>query len=230
MYSPPAWRPLVGRAPCVPVRRSLLAPSGPSHPTSGASMSANPELSTLAETNLKAIRRGRYVVDPAHTRVLFSVSHFGFSTYFGEFTGTYGMLLIPAAVNDGAVQLAVSVPVDNVSTSNRTLDDELRSSDWLDAQSFPLLSFAATSPVSLADNTFNVTGALSLHGVTRQVSFDATFVGAGINPKKQVYTIGFDIRGHIRRSDYGVTAGLPLIGDELNLIISAAFELESGSA
>ena len=193
-------------------------------------MAPTSELHGLAEAKLAAIRRGRYVVDPAHTRVLFSVSHFGFSTYFGEFTGPHGTLVIPRSANDGASRLAVSVLVANVSTSNRTLDDELRSSDWLDAERFPLLAFESVSPVSLADNAFKVTGALSLHGVTREVTFDATFVGAGINPKKQVYTIGFDIRGRIRRSDYGVTAALPMIGDELGLIISAAFELESEAA
>ena len=181
----------------------------------------------LADTTLAAIRRGRYVVDPAHTRVLFSVSHFGFSTYYGEFTGPHGTLDIPRSANDGAARLAVSVPVANVSTSNRTLDDELRSAAWLDAVRFPLLEFASASPVSLDHNAFKVTGTLSLHGVTREVTFDATFVGAGINPKKQVYTIGFDIRGRIRRGDYGVTAALPVIGDTLELIISAAFELEA---
>lgn len=193
-------------------------------------MAPTSELHALVEAKLAVIRRGRYVVDPAHTRVLFSVSHFGFSTYFGEFTGPHGTLDIPRSANDGASRLAVSVLVANVSTSNRTLDDELRSSDWLDAERFPLLTFESVSPVSLADNAFKVTGTLSLHGVTREVTFDATFVGAGINPKKQVYTIGFDIRGLIRRSDYGVTAALPVIGDELGLIISAAFELESEAA
>lgn len=56
---------------------------------------------------------------------------------------------------------------------------------------------------------------------------DASFVGAGVNPTKQVYTIGFDIRGKIRRGDFGVMAALPQIGEEVGLIIGAAFELET---
>jgi polyisoprenoid-binding protein YceI len=75
-----------------------------------------------------------------------------------------------------------------------------------------------------------VMGQLSLHGVTRTVVFDASFVGGGLNPKKAVYTVGFDIRGRIRRSEFGVTAALPMIGDELSLIISAAFEFSSSPA
>jgi polyisoprenoid-binding protein YceI len=188
------------------------------------------ELSTLASTNLADVSRGRYVVDPAHSHVLFSVSHFGISTYFGEFTGPGGTLDIPLSANRSATRLAVSVPVANVKTTSRILDDELRSRDWLNGERFPLIAFDFAAPLSLAANSFQVTGALALHGVTRNVTFDVSFVGAGMNPAKQVYTIGFDIRGRIRRSDFGVTAALPMIGDELGLIISTAFELEAPAA
>jgi polyisoprenoid-binding protein YceI len=193
-------------------------------------MSDSSEPSTLASTNLADVSRGRYVVDPAHSQVLFSVSHFGISTYFGEFTLPVGTLDIPLSASDSATRLAVSVPVANVRTTSRILDDELRSRDWLDGERFPLIAFDFAAPISLAENSFQVTGALALHGVTRSVTFDVRFVGAGMNPAKKVYTIGFDIRGRIRRSDYGVTAALPLIGDELSLVISAAFELEAPAA
>lgn len=193
-------------------------------------MPDNSELSTLASTNLADVSRGRYVVDPAHSHVLFSVSHFGISTYFGEFTGPSGTLEIPLTASSSDTRLAVSVPVANVRTTSRILDDELRSRDWLDGERFPLIAFDFAAPLSLAANSFQVAGALALHGVTRNVTFDVSFVGAGMNPAKQVYTIGFDIRGRIRRSDFGVTAALPMIGDELGLIISAAFELEAPAA
>jgi polyisoprenoid-binding protein YceI len=188
------------------------------------------ELSTLASTNLADVSRGRYVVDPAHSHVLFSVSHFGISTYFGEFTGPAGTLDIPLSASSSDTQLAVSVPVANVRTTSRILDDELRSRDWLDGERFPFIAFDFAAPLSLAANSFQVTGALALHGVTRNATFDVSFVGAGMNPAKQLYTIGFDIRGRIRRSDFGVTAALPMIGDELGLVISAAFELEAPAA
>jgi polyisoprenoid-binding protein YceI len=187
-------------------------------------------LSTLASTNLADISRGRYVVDPAHSQVLFRVSHFGISTYFGEFTGPCGTLDIPLSAHGSDTRLAVSVPVANVRTTSPILDGELKSRDWLDAERFPLVSFDFAAPLSLAANSFQVAGALALHGVTRSATVDVSFIGAGMNPAKQVYTVGFDIRGRIRRSDYGVTAALPMIGDELGLIISAAFELEAPAA
>lgn len=193
-------------------------------------MPASSKLSTLNATNLADVSRGRYIVDPAHSHVLFSVSHFGISTYFGEFTGPVGTLDLPLSASDNTTRLAVSVPVANVRTTSRVLDDELKSRDWLDGERFPLIVFDFAAPVSLGENSFRATGLLTLHGVTRSVTFNVRFVGAGINPAKQVYTIGFDIRGQILRSDYGVTAALPMIGDELNLIISAAFELELPAA
>lgn len=183
-------------------------------------------LSTFASSNLADVSRGRYVIDPVHSHVLFSVSHFGISTYYGEFTMPGGTLDIPLSADGSHTRLAVSVPVANVKTTSRILDDELKSRDWLDGDRFPSIAFDFAAPLSLAENSLQVTGALALHGVTRNVTFDVSFVGAGMNPAKHVYTIGFDIRGRIRRSDYGVNAALPMIGDELSLIISAAFELE----
>lgn len=188
------------------------------------------QLSTLASSNLADVSRGRYVIDPVHSHVLFSVSHFGISTYYGEFTMPGGTLDIPLSANESPARLAVSVPVANVKTTSRILDDELKSPGWLDGERFPLITFDFAAPLSLAANSFQVSGTLALHGVTRDVTFDVSFVGAGMNPAKQVYTIGFDIRGRIRRSEYGVTAALPMIGDELGLIISAAFELEASAA
>lgn len=193
-------------------------------------MPDSPQRSTFASSNLADVSRGRYVIDPVHSHVLFSVSHFGISTYHGEFTAPAGTLDIPLSANGSQTRLAVSVPVANVKTTSRILDDELRSREWLDGQRFPSIAFDFAAPLSLSENSFQVAGALTLHGVTRNVTLDVSFVGAGMNPAKQVYTIGFDIRGHIRRSEYGVTTALPMIGDELGLIISAAFELEVSAA
>ncbi|QOF80357.1 YceI family protein [Variovorax sp. 38R] len=193
-------------------------------------MPDSPQRSTFASSNLADVSRGRYVIDPVHSHVLFSVSHFGISTYHGEFIAPAGTLDIPLSANGSQTRLAVSVPVANVRTTSRILDDELRSREWLDGERFPSIAFDFAAPLSLSENSFQVAGALTLHGVTRNVTFDVSFVGAGMNPVKQVYTIGFDIRGRIRRSEYGVTTALPMIGDELGLVISAAFELEVSAA
>jgi polyisoprenoid-binding protein YceI len=70
----------------------------------------------------------------------------------------------------------------------------------------------------------SVTGALTLHGVTKPVTLDVTFVGAGVNPLNKKYTVGFEASGDILRSDFGVKTYLPLIGDKLHLTIAGAFD------
>ena len=67
-------------------------------------------------------------------------------------------------------------------------------------------------------------GNLTLHGVTRPETFSVKFNGAGVNPLDHAYTVGFEVRGQIKRSDFGVSKYVPLIGDSVDVIISAAFE------
>jgi len=179
---------------------------------------------SLASTQLDKVQRGHYAVDPIHTRVLFSLSHFGISTFFGEFTGVQGSLQVdPARLSDALIKIAI--PVGEVHTSNKVLDEELKGADWLDAARFPMVTFVSSAVARLADGSLAVTGALTLHGVTQEVALSATFHGSGVNPVKDVYTIGFDITGRVRRSDFGVTRSLPLIGDELQLTAGVALEL-----
>ena len=78
--------------------------------------------------------------------------------------------------------------------------------------------------VALLAHPASVTGDLTLHGVTKAVTLQATFKGAGVNPLSKGYTVGFDVRGRLKRSDFGVKTYVPLIGDDVDLIISAPFE------
>ena len=86
------------------------------------------------------------------------------------------------------------------------------------------MSFKSEKVVATGKDTADVEGQLTLHGVTRPVTLHATFNGAGVNPMDKHYTVGFDAKGRIKRSDFGVKTYVPLIGDEVDLILSAAFE------
>ena len=76
--------------------------------------------------------------------------------------------------------------------------------------------------------TADITGALTLHGVTQPLVLHARFNGAGVNPLDHAYTSGFEATGVIRRSEFGVAKYVPLVGDEVTLTISAAFEKAQG--
>jgi polyisoprenoid-binding protein YceI len=175
------------------------------------------------QSNPSLVPGGAYRVEPGHTRVLFSLSHMGFSTWYGDFTGVSGSLTLDPK-HPARSQLDVSVPVASISTTNAKLDDELRSPTWLDAGKYPTMTFHSTRVLVTGPGKADVFGALTLHGVTKPVVLHARFKGAGTNPMDKGYTVGFDVTGKIKRSDFGVSSYVPLIGDEVDLIISAPFE------
>ena len=169
------------------------------------------------------VEGGSYKVDPNHTQVMFSVSHMGFSTYTGTFSGAAGELTLDPKTASASA-LKVSVPVKSVMTTSAKLDEELRAADWLDAARFPDMTFVSTKVTPSGKGGAKVAGELTIHGVTRPATLDVTFVGAGTNPLDKKYTVGFEATGDIKRSDFGVKKYVPLIGDTLHLSIAGAFE------
>ena len=166
---------------------------------------------------------GTYAVEPSHTQVLFSVLHFGLTNYYGNFSGASGTLTFTPK-DPAKLSLSVSVPVAKAATTSTKLDEELRSADWLDAQKYPAMTFQSTSVTPTGTDAADVTGTLTLHGIAKPVTLHATFIGAGVNPLSHKETLGFQITGMIKRSDFGVSKYVPLVSDDVQLIISGAFE------
>ena len=174
-------------------------------------------------SNPTAVTAGTYKIEPTHTQVLFSVLHMGFTYYTGTFSGASGTVTLDPS-KPSAMSVSISVPIDSVQTTSTKLDGELKSADWLDADKFPTMSFTSTSVTSTGADTADVAGNLTLHGATRPLTLHATFVGAGTNILDQHVTAGFRVTGTVKRSDFGVTKYVPLIGDEVQMTIAAAFE------
>jgi polyisoprenoid-binding protein YceI len=164
-----------------------------------------------------------YTIDPLHSQVLFAVSHFGLSNYSGVLSGVEGaMKLDPTKLID--TQLEVTVATETVWTPVEKLTGELRDPEWLDVAKFPKATFVSKKVTQTGAETADIAGELTLHGVTKPVTLHARFVGAGLNPMKKVYTVGFDATGVIKRTEFGVSKYAPMIGDEVTLTIHAAFE------
>lgn len=184
---------------------------------------SGPALAQVANHEPSKVEAGSYAVDPEHTQVGFGVSHMGFTTYYGRFSGASGTLELTPKDPAGS-KLSVTVPTASVATTSEKLDGELKSEQWFDAAKYPTISFVSTRIVPSGDSEAKVMGNLTMHGVTKPVTFDAKFVGAGINPIDKKYTVGFAITGVVSRSEFGVKTYVPLIGDEVALTISGAFE------
>lgn len=169
------------------------------------------------------IKSGTYKVEAGHTQVNFSVLHFGFTYYSGQFSNVSGTLKLDAA-HPSSSKLSVTIPVASVATSSSVLTDELKNPEWFDAAKYPDATFVSTqvSPVGAEDAV--VSGNLTLHGITKPVVLHVHFVGSGVNPMDKAYTVGFQATGTIHRSDFGVKKYVPYVSDDVNLTIAGAFE------
>ncbi|WP_298953891.1 YceI family protein [uncultured Methylobacterium sp.] len=185
---------------------------------------AAPALAQTAPTRDAAqIQAGTYAVDAGHTQVGFAVTHFGFSHYYGSFSEVSGTLELQPQKPE-ASSLKVSIPVGSVMTTSAKLTGELKEDKWLNAGKHPAATFVSTKIVPEGDGKARVTGDFTLNGVTKPVTLDVTLVGAGANPLNKRYTVGFDAKGTIKRSDFGVKTYVPMIGDDVQLTIAGAFE------
>jgi polyisoprenoid-binding protein YceI len=169
------------------------------------------------------VQPGAYTLESSHARILWQVSHMGLSEWFGDFAGPTGTATFDPA-NVAADAVDVIVPVASVSTTNAVLDGELKSPAWFDAAKFPTIEFKSSKVVRTGPGTADVTGDLTFHGVTRPVTLKVKFRAAGPNVMTKHFTVGFDATAEIRRSDFGVSTYVPLIGDDVQITISAPFE------
>lgn len=169
------------------------------------------------------VSAGTYAVDPAHTQVRWRINHLGFSQFDGFFADPTGTLVIDPRRLETA-QLRITLPIDRVVSTSAALDRHLKTKDFFDATKYPTATFVSTR-VKPEGQRALITGNLTLHGVTRPVVLEARFIGAGNNPRgSKALNIGFEATTRISRSAFGMTYGVPALGDVVDLSINAAFE------
>lgn len=179
-------------------------------------------------TNPAQVQAGGYALDSAHGKITWSVSHFGFSTYVGQFATVNATLKLDPK-NLGATVLDATIDTNSVGTLNAALDKHLKSAEFLDTAKFPTATFKAVKVTQTGDKTADIAGDLTLHGVTKPVVVQATFNQAGANPLDKKYQLGFAGSAKIKRSDFGITAYVPAVGDEVTLTIEAEFKAAPGA-
>ncbi len=167
-----------------------------------------------------------YAIDKDHTEVRFTWDHVGITRQGGRFRDVSGTLNFDP-VTPGNSSVDVSIKVASISTGVAKLDEHLiRSGEFFDAQAFPTITFRSTSVAPSTGKTAQVTGNLSMNGVTKPVILKVrwNFSGAhplgGINPVyKEIYVSGFSATTQILRSDWGLSRTVPFISDELRITI-----------
>jgi polyisoprenoid-binding protein YceI len=185
----------------------------------------------LALAASASVPKGAYTVDKAHTSLIFRVSHLGFSTYTGRFTRVEARLQFdPNDIAGSRVDVTIdphSIEADNAPSG---FMQTLAGKDWLDADRYPEMNFRTRSIELTGQNTFRILGELTLHGVSRPVTLEARYNGgyAG-HPYDPHARTGFSARGTFRRSDFGVSFGIPAagttlgVGDEVEVTVETEF-------
>ena len=175
------------------------------------------------------VTAGTYAADSAHSLVGWRVNHFGFNDYFGIFGNVSGTLTIDPA-NLSAAKVDVTIPIDSVVVASAGLRDHLLRAgrdggkpDFFGPN--PAAAKFVSTRVQPSGNNATITGDLTLNGVTRPVTIQAQFTGAGnaMMPPNRL-TVGFEGTTTIKRSDFGITTFVPMVSDEVELTITTAFE------
>lgn len=156
-----------------------------------------------------------YTIDPDHTYPYFKISHLGFSTMQGRFNSTQGKLTIDMANKTGSVDITIDATT--VDTAHAKRDEHLASPDFLNAMEFPEITYKSTKVTIHDDNTATVEGNLTIMGTRKPVTLNVTNITCGTHPFNNRELCGFDANTTIKRSDFGVTYGLPAIGDEMKI-------------
>lgn len=160
-----------------------------------------------------------YALEATHTEVVFSWTHFGFSKPTAKFMNAVGTLVLDEAA-PAASSVEVSFAIDGLNTGVAALDGHLKSKDFFDAATYPTATFKSTKVDVTGKDTANVTGNLTIHGVTKPVTLAVKLNKIGAN-MKGVKTAGFSATGQIKRSDFGMGAYVPAVSDEITLVITA---------
>lgn len=160
-----------------------------------------------------------YHLDPQHTSVVFSWDHFGFSHPSADISDVTGKLVFDKDKPEQS-SVDVTLPVKNIDTHVKKLNEEFMGKDYFDVKQYPQATFKSTSVVSKGDNKYDVQGNLTLKGITKPVVLHAVLNKQDMHPMVKKQAIGFDATTEINRSDFKLDKYVPSVGDKVTITLS----------
>jgi polyisoprenoid-binding protein YceI len=183
-------------------------------------MTAAPVTSTLP------LAAGRWTLDGNHSAALFTVRHLGLTNVRGRFDEFAAALDVGETLDD--VVVTADIDLTSVDTGNADRDAHLRSTDFFDTDRHQSMTFRSTT-ITGAGDAYEMTGDLTIAGVTRSVSLDVEFGGTEVFPADQSTHAGFTATGSIKRSDFGIDFGIIpgaekiMLGDKIKVELDFQF-------
>ncbi|MEO6437011.1 MAG: YceI family protein [Tepidisphaeraceae bacterium] len=171
----------------------------------------------VASLSSAAFAADNYKIDPEHSFVHFRVNHMGVSNTYGRFNDPTGTVTIdPADMSKSSINLEVKA--DNVDTDNDKRDAHLKNADFFDARQFPTITFKSTAIKGEGDK-LEVTGDLTLHGVTKSITVPLTKIGEK-ETGQMGHRAGWEAMLDLKRSDYGMSNMVGPVGDDIHLVVA----------
>src|SRR5918996_3198258 len=183
----------------------------------GWSLAALGAALALAGTPPAAAEPRELGVDIAHTAVFWKISHGGFSQVIGQFRKIDLVEITFDPDNVANSKVRASIEAASLDSNHYYRDNFTRSDQFLNAREFKDITFESTEIRQTGENTGTMTGDLTLHGVTRPVTFDVTYNKTGEHLSGNYLIDGFSAQTTIKRSDFGIDAFIPWVGDEVEI-------------
>lgn len=190
--------------------------------STGVAMDSLRSQAPAAAQDTSGITGGSYAADPNHSQVLFGFNHMGFTNNLGLFGLVSGTLTLDPKAPEKAV-VDVTVPINSLATGVAEFNEHLAAPDFFDTANHPTATFKSTA-VKVDGTEAEITGNLTIKGITKEVTLDAKLIGTGANPMSKKETIGFSAETVVKRSDFGLGKYVPVVGDTVELKIVAAFQ------
>ncbi|MCR9280013.1 MAG: YceI family protein [Pseudomonadaceae bacterium] len=176
-------------------------------------------IAPLASANI-GVPSGTYVLEATHAYITFSYQHLGFSTPHVGFN-SFDVTVELDSDNPANSSLGVSIDAASIDSRVDEFDEHLRGDKFFDVEAHPRITFAATSIEMGEGNTAMITGDLTIKGITKSVTLEATLNKAANHPMRKVPTLGISALGKLQRSDWDLGAYAPAVSDEVDLFITA---------
>ena len=161
-----------------------------------------------------------YTFDPHHTTVVWTANHFGFSNPSGKFSEIEGDLTLDEK-NPSKSKVSVTVKMANLFTGYSNFDNHLKGADFFNIEKFTTATFASKKVTITGKNTAKIIGDLTLMNVTKSITLNAKLNKIAVSPITQKRTAGFTATALIKRSDFGINYAIPMVGDNIKLLIEA---------
>ena len=174
--------------------------------------------SALIESSVATAEPVEYEFDTVHSQIVFKINHLGYSNSFGKFPTFRGELTFDEKDWSNS-STSVEIKAASIDLENKKWNDHMKSADFFDVEKYSKMSFKSTKLEKTGDNTGVLHGELTILDQTHPIELDLTLNQAGIHPMSEQPHIGFSATGKIKRSEWGMTYGVPAVADDVHIMI-----------